>query len=108
MNSKILKLAAIAAVAVMASILVASCGNSDAGLTRADVEGIARAEMANVPEPGLTREEVAEIAQASVVTATADSLTYTDVETIVRESMTDAVAMTPGNGGLTSADVDAM
>ena len=99
-----------AAFAAMFSVLAIACGNSDAGLTRADVEGIARAEMANVPapEPGLTREEVAEIAQASVVTATADSLTYADVEVIVRESMADAAAMTPGDGGLTRADVDAM
>ncbi len=107
MTSKKFKVVAAAIVGIV-SILAIACGNSDAGLTRADVEGIVRTEMANAPQPGLTREEVAEIAQASVVTATADSLTGEDVQTIVRDSMSDMAAMTPGDGGLTSADVDAM
>ena len=107
MTSKKFKVAAAAIVGIV-SILAIACGNSDAGLTRADVEGIVRTEMSNAPAPGLTREEVAEIAQASVVTATADSLTAEDVQTIARDSMSDMAAMTPGNGGLTSADVDAM
>ena len=108
MISKKFKAITATALAAMLSILAIACGNSDAGLTRADVEGIARSEMANAPEPGLTREEVVEIAQAAVVTASADTLTYEDVQTIVRDSMSDMAAMTPGNGGLTSADVDAM
>ena len=102
-----------AVLAAMISILAIACGDgsesdTDTSLSRADVEGIVRSEMANAPEAGLTREEVAEIAQAAVVTATADSLTYEDVQKIVRESMSDMVAMTPGDGGLTRADVDAM
>ena len=108
MTSKKFQAITATALAAMLSILAIGCGNSDAGLTRADVEGIVRSEMANAPEPGLTREEVAEIAQAAVVTAAADTLTYEDVQTIVRDSMSDMAAMTPGNGGLTSADVDAM
>ncbi len=95
--------------AAMLSILAIACGDSNAGLTRAEVEDIARAEAAKAPAAdSLTREEVAEIAQAAVVTAAADSLTYEDVQKIVRDSMSDMVAMTPGNGGLTSADVDTM
>lgn len=99
-----------AAFTVIFAVLAIACGSSDSGMTRAEVEAIARAEAAKATavEPGLTREEVAEIAQAAVVTAVADSLTYEDVQTIVRESMSDMVAMTPGNGGLTSADVDEM
>ena len=110
MTSKKFKIIAAAAIAAMLSILVIACGNSDAGLTRADVEGIVRSEMANAPAPesGLTREEVAEIAQAAVVTASADLLTAEDVQRIARESMADAAAMTPGDGGLARADVDAM
>ena len=102
--------ATVAAVTVMFAVLAIACGSSDSGMTRAEVEAIARAEAAKAPaaEPGLTREEVAEIAQAAVVTAAADTLTYEDVQTIVRDSMSDMAAMTPGNGGLTSADVDAM
>ena len=86
MTSKKFKIIAAAALTAMLSILAIACGNSDAGLTRSDVEGIARAEMANAPapEPGLTREEVAEIAQAAVVTAAADLLTTEDVQKIVR------------------------
>ena len=99
-----------AALAAMLCILVTACGNSDAGLTRSDVEGIVRAEVANVPapEPGLTREEVAEIARATVVMADADRLTGEDVQAIVRDSIADVAAMTPGDGGLARADVDTM
>ena len=110
MTSKKFKAITAAALAAMLSILAIACGDSNAGLTRAEVEDIARAEAAKAPAvaPGLTREEVAEIAQAAVITAAADSLTYEDVQTIVRDSISDMAAMTPGNGGLTSADVDAM
>lgn len=110
MTSKTLKVMTAATLAAMISILAIACGNSDAGLSRADVESIARAEMANAPapDPGLTPEEVAEIAQATTVMASADSVTVEDVQAIVRASLADAAAMTPGNGGLTSADVDAM
>ena len=99
-----------AAVAVMVFALALACGSSDAGLTRAEVEDIARSEVANAPAPdaGLTSEDVAEIAQAVVVMAAADNLTGEDVRRIARESVADAVAMTPGDGGLTRADVDEM
>ena len=102
--------ATVAAVTIMFAVLAIACGSSDSGMTRAEVEAIARAEAAKATavEPGLTREEVAEIAQAAVVTAAADTLTYQDVQTIVRDSMSDMAAAAPGDGGLTRADVDEM
>ena len=101
----------LAAVAALVSALAIACGDSpdsdtDPGLSRADVEGIVRSEMAN--ESRLTREEVAEIAQATVAMAAADSLTSADVDAIVREAMAGMAAMSPGDGGLTRADVEAI
>ena len=83
-----------------------SNGDADAGLSRVEVESIVRSEMerSEASQPGLTQADVERIAQATV----ADRLTYEDVETIMRESMADISAMTPGNGGLTSSDVDEM
>ena len=49
MTSKTLKVITVATLAVIFSIMAIACGNSDAGLTRSDVEGIVRAEMANAP-----------------------------------------------------------
>ena len=103
--NRVFKTIELAAVAALVSVLAIACGDSsDTSLSRADVEGIARSEMANAAEAGLSRAEVEQIAQAAV----ADSLTYEDVETIMRESMADMAAMAPGDGGLTRADVDAM
>ena len=108
------KIITLAAVAALVLALAIACGDSSdtdtdpPGLSRADVEGIVRSEMAGASESALTREEAAEIAQAAVAMAAADSLTASDVEAIARESMNDMAAMTPGDGGLTRADVEAM
>ncbi len=103
----------LAAGAALVLALAIACGDdsdtdTDPGLSRADVEGIVRSEMASASETALTHEEVAEIAQAAVAMSDADSLTATDVEAIARESMSDMAAMTPGDGGLTRADVEAI
>ncbi len=107
------KIITLAAAAALVLALAIACGDSsdsdtDPGLSRAEVEQIARAEVAGASEAGLTREEVAEIAQAAVAMSAADSLTAADVEAIARASMSDMVAMTPGDGGLTRADVEAI
>ena len=79
------RIALVAGLALLLSALFAACGDGDAGLTRAEVEEIVRAEMAGAlteadvedavrraiaetarPEPGLSRAEVEEIARAAV------------------------------------------
>ncbi len=71
-----------AALLLLASALLAACGDGDAGLTRAEVEEIVRAEMADLPDEaqsaandgsaampaqqGLTRAEVEEIVRAAI------------------------------------------
>ena len=60
----------LAALAVLALVLLAACSNEDedAGLTRAEVEEIVRAELANAPAPeaGLTAAEAEQIARGVV------------------------------------------
>ena len=83
--------ASLAGIVLLASVLLAACGNGDAGLTRAEVEEIVRKEMASQadtppamtsadvdeavskamgemppPEPGLTRAEVEEIVRTAI------------------------------------------
>ncbi len=107
--NRVFKTITLAAAAALISVLAIACGDetdTDAGasLSHDDVRNIVREEIANAPEPGLERSEVERIVREAV----ADSLTYEDVEAIMRDSMADMAAMTPGDGGLTRADVDAM
>ena len=53
------------AMAAIAALLLVACGEGGGGLSRAEVEEIVQAELANVPEPepGLTEDEVRQIAQ---------------------------------------------
>ena len=85
MTGKMHIVASLTGVLLLASVLLAACGDSDASLTRAEVEEIARSEMAASlteadversvskalaemprPEPGLTRAEVQEIVRAAI------------------------------------------
>ena len=52
----------LAALAVLTALLLAACGDGDAGLSRAEVEEIVRSELADAPapEPGLTSADVEE------------------------------------------------
>ena len=52
----------LAALAMLLSLLLAACGDGDAGLSRAEVEEIVRSEMADAPapEPGITSADVEE------------------------------------------------
>ena len=52
----------LAALAMLAALLLVACGDGDAELTRAEVEEIVRAELADAPapEPGLTAADVEE------------------------------------------------
>ena len=80
----------LAALAVLALVLLAACGNEDedAGLTRAEVEEIVRAELANAPAPeaGLTAAEAEEIVRAELANAPAPEagLTSAEAEQIAR------------------------
>ena len=85
---------AMAALAVSATLLMVSCGDGDAGLSRTEVEEIVRAEMAEAPatpgtEPALTAADVEE----AVRTALADlpqpdaGLTRAEVEEIVKAAI---------------------
>ena len=60
-NRKLSKLSLELAV-VLAALLLVACGDGDAGLSRAEVEEIVRAELADAPapEPGLTSADVEE------------------------------------------------
>ena len=83
-----------AALAVSAALLMVACGDREAGLSRAEVEEIVRAEMAEAPatpgtEPALTAADVEE----AVRTALADlpqpdaGLTRAEVEEIVKAAI---------------------
>ena len=60
-NRKLSKLSLALAI-VLAALLLAACGDGDAGLSRAEVEEIVRSEMADAPapEPGITSADVEE------------------------------------------------
>ena len=73
------------ALAAFITVLLIACGESDAGLSRADVTDIVRSELANAPAPASQGPSVAE------------------VERIVRDSIADIPEPAPG---LTSADVE--
>ena len=65
LNYRTLSLLAPLALIVSLIFLLAACGDGDKGLSRAEVEEIVRAEMAEAPtptqpEPGLTAEDVEE------------------------------------------------
>ena len=101
---------ALAALVVSAALLMVACGDREAGLSRAEVEEIVRAEMAEAPaspqpEPALTAADVEE----AIRTALADlsqpdaGLTRDDVEEIVKAAIESIPEAEPG---LTTAEVE--
>ena len=96
MTSRTLKSIAIAVVAVLIPISAISCGDGDMGLSRAEVEEIARAELANAPTPvpaesGLTAAEVERIVQAAIgsLSEPEPGLMMEEVEEAIRAAMSD-------------------
>ncbi len=75
------------ALAVLCLVLVIACGDSDTGLSPAEVEEIVRAEMADAPAPPQPE----------------PGLTAADVEEAIRKAMAD---MPPPEPGLTRKDVE--
>ena len=98
------------ALAVMLLVLFVACGDRDAGLSRAEVAEIVRAEMAETPpsqqpEPGLTSADVEEAIRAAMadIPQQEPGVTRNEVEGIVKAAI-DAIS-TP-QPGLTSAQVE--
>ena len=99
-----------AALTVLIILLLAACGGSDRGLSRAEVEEIVRAEVAEAPpsqqpEPQLTSADVEEAIHAAMTdTAQPESgLSQEEVESIVEAAI---VSIPTPEAILTSADVN--
>ena len=82
-------IASLAGVLLLLPALLAACGGGDAGLTRAEVEEIVRAEMAAAPPPA----------------APAAAMSSADVQGVVNDAI---AAMPQPEPGLTRAEVEAM
>ncbi len=97
----------LAALALLTALILAACGDGDAGLSRAEVEEIVQEELADAPapEPGLASADVEE----AIRTALADmsqpepGLTESEVEEIVKGAI---AAMPEPQAGLTTAQVE--
>ena len=112
-----LNLVALAMLILLAAALLVACTNEDAapaGLTRAEVAEIVRAEAPPAPapapsEPGLSRSEVEEIAQAAVAAMpqpeAEPGLTRAEVEEIAR-AVAAAMPQPEAEPGLTRAEVE--
>ena len=98
------------ALAVMLLVLLVACGDGDAGLSRAEVEEIVRAEMAETPpsqqpEPGLTSSDVEEAIRAAIadMPQPESGLSQEEVERIVEVAIASIPTPQPW---FTSADVE--
>ena len=91
MVNRKLSISTLSTLAVAMLLPLVACGDRDAGLSRAEVEEIVRAEMAAVPaptqpEPGLTWKDVEEIVQAAIasIPEPQPGLTSVEAERIAR------------------------
>ena len=75
---------AIAGLLLLASALLAACGDSDAGLTRAEVEEIVRAEMAEATSIDDLPDEAQSVNDDTAAMPAQQGLTRAEVEEIVR------------------------
>ena len=98
------------ALAVMLLVLLVACGDGDAGLSRAEVAEIVRAEMAETPpsqqpEPGLTSADVEEAIRAAMadMPQPESGLSQEEVERIVEAAIASIPTPQPG---LTSTQVE--
>ena len=97
---------------LLAPILLVACGDGDAGLSRAEVEEIVRAEMAESPapptaEPGLTSADVEEAIRAALadMPQPESGLSQEEVERIVEAAIASISTPQP-EPGLTSAEAE--
>ena len=97
----------LAALAVLVALLLVSCGDGDAGLSRAEVEEIVRSEMADAPapEPGLNAADVEEAIRRALADMPQPEAGLT--ENAVEEIVKAAVASIPEpQAGLTTAEAE--
>ena len=97
----------LAGLALLTALLLAACGDGDAGLSRAEVEQIVRAELADAPapEPGLTDDDVEEAIRRALADMPQPEagLTANEVEEIVKAAI---AAIPEPQAGLTTAEAE--
>ena len=97
----------LAALALLTALLLAACGDGDAGLSRAEVEQIVRAELADAPAPesGLTSADVEEAIRRAMADMPQPEAGLT--ENAVEEIVKAAIAAIPEpQAGLTTAEAE--
>ncbi len=110
MNHRSLIPLAIRALIVPAVLLLVACGSDDAGLSRAEIEEIVRAELAESPppptaEPGLKSADVEESIRAALadLPQPESGLSKSEVEEIVKSALAD---IPQSQSSLTSAEAE--
>ena len=97
----------LAALALLTALLLAACGDGDAGLSRAEVEEIVQAELAEAPapEPGLTSADVEEAIRRALaeMPQPESGLSENEVEEIVKAAI---AAIPEPQAGLTTAEAE--
>ena len=97
----------LAALAILTALLLAACGDGDAGLSRAEVEEVVRAELADAPapEPGITAADVEEAIRRAMAEMPQPEagLTANEVEEIVKAAI---AAIPEPQAGLTTAEAE--
>ena len=114
MSGRVFYSGLVVALFLVAPILFVACGGEDAGLSRAEVEEIVRAELAESPspptaEPGLTYADMEEAIRASMadMPQPESGLSQEDVERIVEAAIRAAIADMPRpEPGLTAAEAE--
>ena len=114
MSGRVFYSGLVVALFLVALILFVACGGEDAGLSRAEVEEIVRAELAESPapptaEPGLTYADVEEAIRAAMadMPQPESGLSQEDVERIVEAAIPAAIADMPRpEPGLTAAEAE--
>ncbi len=107
MNRMFKKVAAAVLLPVLVAVLGIACGGGDTALSRAEVEEIVRAELADAPapaDPGPSRAEVEGIVQDAITAAPKPGLTRAEAEEIVRGELADAP--TPPEPSLSRGEVE--
>ena len=90
---------------MLVPILLAACGDADAGLSRTDVAEIVRSELINVPAPADQNppcEEIEQIVRASIADIPKPQLglTSAEAEQIVQAAIASILGPKPGATGM--------
>ncbi len=108
MTNLIINRTAVVILVTLIAALAVACGDSEPGLSRADVTDVVRSELANQPappEPGASVAEVEQIVRASIadIPEPAPGITTAEAEEIVRDYIGDIPEPVPG---VTSDEVE--